>query len=41
MHRVLKTWMVEAGQPVVRPWLGEQPPTAAVGTAVAVDPAAG
>jgi hypothetical protein len=27
MHRVLKTWLAELGQPVVRPWLDDAAPS--------------
>ena len=44
MHRVLKTWMVEAGQPVTRPWLDGPPADrhdADAPADVSIDPAAG
>ncbi|MET0458296.1 MAG: phage holin family protein [Ilumatobacteraceae bacterium] len=44
MYRVLKTWMVEAGQPVTRPWLDAAPapaPAAAGAVDASLDPAPG
>ena len=44
MHRVLKTWLAEVGQPVTRPWLDAPPATVTTPAApadVSIDPAAG